>query len=129
MKMNGVEHDMLMPGMLTPEEMQQLANAKGKEFDRLFLQGMIKHHAGAIQMVDELFKSPGAGQSGGVSYPQIDIAVDPLEGTNLVAHGQAGRGAGGEYLGGLAYGELRPRLERLIDRLSALSGHRRLALA
>src|SRR5574341_1166667 len=37
-----------MPGMLTAEEMTQLANARGKEFDRLFLQGMIKHHAGAI---------------------------------------------------------------------------------
>uniref|UniRef100_UPI0037BFEF8B DUF305 domain-containing protein n=1 Tax=Gemmatimonas sp. TaxID=1962908 RepID=UPI0037BFEF8B len=36
--------------------------ARGVEFDRLFLVGMIKHHAGAIKMVDELFKSPGAGQ-------------------------------------------------------------------
>jgi len=36
--------------------------ARGVEFDRLFLVGMIKHHAGAIKMVDDLFKSPGAGQ-------------------------------------------------------------------
>ena len=39
-----------------------LGAAKGAEFDRLFLVGMIKHHEGAIKMVDDLFKSPGAGQ-------------------------------------------------------------------
>ena len=55
----------LMPGMLTPEEMAQLAAAKGVEFDRLFLEGMIKHHGGAITMVKELFATPGAGQEGG----------------------------------------------------------------
>ena len=55
-----------MPGMLTNEEMAQLAAAKGKEFDRLFLRGMIKHHGGAIQMVRELFATPGAGQEGGI---------------------------------------------------------------
>ena len=48
MKMNGVEHDMLMPGMLTDEEMAALDKARGAEFDRLFLTGMIKHHQGAI---------------------------------------------------------------------------------
>jgi uncharacterized protein (DUF305 family) len=52
----------LMPGMLTPEEMAQLAAAKGTEFDRLFLEGMIKHHGGALTMVSELFATPGAGQ-------------------------------------------------------------------
>ena len=52
----------LMPGMLTPEEMTQLAAAKGTEFDRLFLEGMIKHHGGALTMVQELFATPGAGQ-------------------------------------------------------------------
>jgi len=52
----------LMPGMLTPEEMTQLAAAKGPEFDRLFLEGMIKHHGGALTMVEELFATPGAGQ-------------------------------------------------------------------
>ena len=65
-----------MPGMLTAEEMQQLANAKGKEFDRLFLQGMIKHHAGAITMVDELFKTPGAGQDGEIFAFASDVDSD-----------------------------------------------------
>jgi uncharacterized protein (DUF305 family) len=52
----------LMQGMLTEEEMAKLADAKGDDFDRLFLLGMIKHHSGALQMVQELFSSPGAGQ-------------------------------------------------------------------
>jgi uncharacterized protein (DUF305 family) len=65
-----------MPGMLTAEEMQQLASAKGQEFDRLFLQGMIKHHAGAITMVEELFKSPGAGQDGEIFAFASDVDAD-----------------------------------------------------
>ena len=52
----------LMPGMLTEEEMAQLAASNGTEFDRLFLEGMIKHHGGALTMVQELFTTPGAGQ-------------------------------------------------------------------
>jgi uncharacterized protein (DUF305 family) len=55
-------HGMRMDGMLTDEELKQMNAARGVEFDRLFLTGMIKHHAGAIKMVDDLFKSPGAGQ-------------------------------------------------------------------
>lgn len=55
-------HDVRMDGMLTDEELAAMNKARGVEFDRLFLVGMIKHHAGAIKMVDELFKSPGAGQ-------------------------------------------------------------------
>ena len=65
-----------MPGMLTTDEMSQLAAAKGVEFDRLFLQGMIKHHAGAITMVDELFKSPGAGQDGDIFAFASDVDSD-----------------------------------------------------
>ena len=65
-----------MPGMLTAEEMTQLANAKGVEFDRLFLMGMIKHHGGAITMVEELFKSPGAGQEGGIFAFASDVDAD-----------------------------------------------------
>lgn len=65
-----------MPGMLTAEEMTELAQAKGKEFDRLFLQGMIKHHAGAITMVDELFKTPGAGQDGEIFAFASDVDSD-----------------------------------------------------
>jgi uncharacterized protein (DUF305 family) len=51
-----------MPGMLTPEQMKALGNAKGPGFDRLFLTGMIQHHTGALTMVDDLFRSPGAGE-------------------------------------------------------------------
>lgn len=65
-----------MPGMLTSEEMTALAAAKGVEFDRLFLQGMIKHHGGAITMVEELFKSPGAGQEGGIFAFASDVDAD-----------------------------------------------------
>jgi uncharacterized protein (DUF305 family) len=52
----------LMPGMLTPEQMEALGKAKGAEFDHLFLIGMIQHHNGALIMVKELFDTAGAGQ-------------------------------------------------------------------
>ena len=65
-----------MPGMLTSEEMAALAAAKGVDFDRLFLQGMIKHHGGALTMVDELFKSPGAGQDGDIYAFASDVVAD-----------------------------------------------------
>lgn len=51
-----------MPGMLTDAQMEELRNAKGAEFDRLFLKGMIQHHEGALVMVKELFDAAGAGQ-------------------------------------------------------------------
>lgn len=53
---------MRMDGMLDDAEMAALAAARGTAFDRLFLVGMIKHHAGALKMVEDLFKVPGAGQ-------------------------------------------------------------------
>lgn len=56
------KHEMMMPGMLTKEQMEALKAAKGAEFDRLFLKGMIQHHKGALTMVDELFNTPGSGQ-------------------------------------------------------------------
>ena len=52
----------LMPGMLTKQQMAALKRAKGKEFDRLFLTGMIQHHGGALIMVKDLFDTAGAGQ-------------------------------------------------------------------
>jgi uncharacterized protein (DUF305 family) len=55
-------HGMRMDGMLTDEEIAALDQAKGVMFDRLFLVGMIKHHEGALKMVDDLFKVKGAGQ-------------------------------------------------------------------
>jgi uncharacterized protein (DUF305 family) len=59
MTMNGMEHDMLMPGMLTDDQLKALEAARGTEFDRLFLIAMIKHHEGALTMVEELFKAYG----------------------------------------------------------------------
>ncbi|HEX3143300.1 MAG TPA: DUF305 domain-containing protein [Pyrinomonadaceae bacterium] len=56
------KHEMLMPGMLTARQMEALRNAKGKDFDRLFLEGMIQHHGGALTMVKDLFDTAGAGQ-------------------------------------------------------------------
>jgi uncharacterized protein (DUF305 family) len=76
MKMNGIEHDMLMPGMLSPEEMAALDKARGPEWDRLFLAGMIKHHEGAIKMVDDLFASHGALQDEDVYQFATDIYAD-----------------------------------------------------
>ena len=58
-----MSHSMpLMPGMLSPQQMDGLRNAKGTEFDRLFLTGMIQHHNGALIMVKDLFDTAGAGQ-------------------------------------------------------------------
>jgi uncharacterized protein (DUF305 family) len=56
------KHQMLMPGMLTKEQMDALKEAKGAEFDTLFLKGMIQHHKGALVMVEELFNTAGSGQ-------------------------------------------------------------------
>ena len=69
-------HAMMMPGMLTPEMMAQLAKAKGSEFDRLFLNFMIGHHEGALEMVRELFKSPGAAQDSDIFRFASDVDAD-----------------------------------------------------
>jgi len=61
MDMNGKPMQM-MPGMLTPEQMTALKAARGAEFDRLFLTGMIQHHGGALVMVKDLFDTAGAAQ-------------------------------------------------------------------
>ena len=76
MTMSGMEHDMLMPGMLTDEQMRQLDAARGPEFDRLFLTYMIQHHKGAVSMVKELFDSYGAGQDEVVFKFASDVNVD-----------------------------------------------------
>lgn len=62
----------LMPGMLTAEQMAALRKAKGLEFDRLFLTGMIQHHHGALTMVKDLFDTAGAGQDA----EMFDFATD-----------------------------------------------------
>jgi len=66
----------LMPGMLTMEEMAKLEASTGVEFDRLFLEGMIKHHGGALTMVHELFSTPGAGQDGDIFAFASDVEAD-----------------------------------------------------
>lgn len=66
----------LMPGMLTAAEMERLAGAKGREFDRLFLEGMIKHHMGALTMVRELFATAGAGQDAEIFAFASDVDAD-----------------------------------------------------
>ena len=66
----------LMPGMLTQDEMTRLAASKDREFDRLFLEGMIKHHAGALTMVRELFASAGAGQESDIFAFASDVDAD-----------------------------------------------------
>jgi uncharacterized protein (DUF305 family) len=68
--------DTLMPGMLTVEEMARLAEAKGVAFDRLFLEGMIKHHTGAITMVHDLFATDGAGQTPDIFSYASDVDAD-----------------------------------------------------
>lgn len=62
----------LMPGMLTAEQMDALAKAKGADFDNLFLTGMIQHHNGALTMVKGLFDTAGAGQDAEL----FDFATD-----------------------------------------------------
>jgi len=76
MKMNGMEMEMLMPGMLSDEQMKQLDAARGTEFDRLFLRFMIQHHSGAVSMVKDLFATDGAGQDQTVFKFASDVNVD-----------------------------------------------------
>jgi uncharacterized protein (DUF305 family) len=76
MKMNGVEHDMLMPGMLTPEDLAQLDKARSADWDTLFLKAMIRHHEGALKMVDDLFESHGAMQDEDVYKFVSDMYAD-----------------------------------------------------
>jgi uncharacterized protein (DUF305 family) len=76
MVMNGMEHEMLMPGMLTDEQMKELDQARGKDFDRLFLRYMIQHHRGAVSMVNELFGTTGAAQDETVFKFANDVQVD-----------------------------------------------------
>jgi uncharacterized protein (DUF305 family) len=66
----------LMPGMLTPDEMAQLAAARGAEFDRLFLGYMIRHHEGALTMVAQLFGTTGGGQQSEIFQFAADVEAD-----------------------------------------------------
>ena len=73
---HGLGEGELMPGMLSREEMDALAAARGSGFDRLFLEGMIKHHQGALTMVAELFGSPGGGQETEIFRFAADVDAD-----------------------------------------------------
>ena len=66
----------LMPGMLTPDEMARLHAANGAAFDRLFLEFMIKHHEGALVMVKQLFESAGAAQESEVFGFASEVEAD-----------------------------------------------------
>jgi uncharacterized protein (DUF305 family) len=75
MSMSGMS-DMMMPGMLTPEQLADLAKARGPEFDRLFLQDMIRHHEGALVMVRDLLATNGAAQESEIFQFASDIDAD-----------------------------------------------------
>ena len=72
----GPGETMRMPGMLSPEQIQELDDARGSEFDRLFLAHMIQHHRGAVTMVNELFATDGAALDDAAFKIASDIQVD-----------------------------------------------------
>lgn len=76
MMMNGKEQEMLMPGMLTAEQLHQLDLARGPAFDKLFLTDMIQHHKGAVSMVQDLFGTYGAAQDEVIFKFANDVNVD-----------------------------------------------------
>lgn len=76
--MHGMSHAPTMPGMLTTEQLQTLDRARGAEFDRLFLTYMIRHHEGAVVMVNELLASPGAAQDEDVFKFASAVNVDQM---------------------------------------------------
>lgn len=73
MDMSSHHHHTLMPGMLTKKQMDALKDARGTEFDHLFLTGMIQHHGGALVMVKDLFDTAGAGQDAEVFNFVTDV--------------------------------------------------------
>jgi uncharacterized protein (DUF305 family) len=68
--------DSLMPGMLSPAQLDSLDHARGEEFDKRFLTGMMQHHRGAVRMVQQLFSTYGAGQDETIFKMASDINVD-----------------------------------------------------
>ncbi len=79
--MPGMDHAAHMPGMLTPEQLADLGQARGDEFDRKFLTYMLQHHRGAIAMVNKLFQTPGAGQDEATFKIANDVQAD--QGTEI----------------------------------------------
>jgi len=73
----GMDHSAaLMPGMLSPAQMQTLAASAGPAFDRLFLQGMIQHHRGALDMVDALMAEPNSAEDPLLSDFAASVVAD-----------------------------------------------------
>ncbi|MCU0649743.1 MAG: DUF305 domain-containing protein [Gemmatimonadaceae bacterium] len=70
----GAQH--VMPGMLTPAQLDTLAGARDAPFDRAFLRFMIQHHEGALVMVRELFATPGAAQDPALNRFARDVSAD-----------------------------------------------------
>ncbi|HEX9562877.1 MAG TPA: DUF305 domain-containing protein [Gemmatimonadaceae bacterium] len=95
MRMGDTEHDMLMPGMLTDAEMAQLDSARGPRFDRLFLTYMMRHHEGAITMVEELLGSVGAAQDELIIKLASDIYADQTSEIERMKTMLAGLSSGG----------------------------------
>ena len=75
-QMPGMDHNMMMPGMLTPEQLAELDQARGPEFDRIFLTFMIQHHEGALTMVDQLMNARGAAQDDTIFKFAADVSAD-----------------------------------------------------
>lgn len=73
---HGMGDHALMPGMLTPNQMAALAAATGPDFDRLFLEGMIRHHQGALDMVDSLNANPDAAEDPTLSDFATSVVAD-----------------------------------------------------
>jgi len=73
---HGQDHGMLMPGMLTEAQMKELEQARGTDFDRLFLTYMIQHHKGAVTMVNQLFGTEGAAREETTFKLANDVSVD-----------------------------------------------------
>lgn len=76
MTMHGTTHQMLMPGMLTEAQLKELDQARGEQFDKLFLKFMIQHHQGAVGMVTDLFGTTGAAQDELTFKLANDISAD-----------------------------------------------------
>lgn len=70
---HGAGHE--MPGMLTEQQLAELKAATGDAFDRLFLEYMIQHHEGALQMVQELYRA-GGGQEPGIGQFAAHVEGD-----------------------------------------------------
>ena len=69
-------HHVMMSGMLTTTQLNELDAARGVDFDRAYLRLMIQHHAGALKMVDDLFNTPQAGQEVDVNVFANDVSTN-----------------------------------------------------